>query len=69
MSESIDDLSQSSMTEQKNISPSMKCYLKNKANEYPCPECGKITNKSNRNNHNRSQFHRLSVLTKLIEKK
>ena len=67
MSDSNNDIEQSSTIDKK-ISTSMKWWLKNKANEYPCPDCGSIMNKSNRKNHYRSQKHRLAVLTKLVEK-
>lgn len=67
MSDNIDTLSQSP-TNEKKISPAMKCWFKNKANEYPCPDCGTTINKSNRSRHNKSQKHRLAVLTNLMEK-
>lgn len=69
MTDSNNDLEQSSIVKKKDISPAMKCWFKNKANEYPCPDCGTTINKSNRSRHIKSQKHRLAVLTKLVEKK
>ena len=52
------------MSEEKVLSSAMKCWIKNKANEYPCPDCGRITNKTTYKRHNKTQYHRLAVLTK-----
>jgi predicted RNA-binding Zn-ribbon protein involved in translation (DUF1610 family) len=41
-----------------------KLYYKNKANEYACPECGRIINKSTARRHETSMFHKFSVLLK-----
>ena len=46
---------------------SMKLWLKNRANPYPCPDCGKTINKTTASRHNKSMYHRLEVLTKIIE--
>lgn len=41
---------------------SIRNWERNKANPYPCPECGRTINKSNASRHNRSMAHRLAVL-------
>jgi predicted RNA-binding Zn-ribbon protein involved in translation (DUF1610 family) len=46
------------------VSPAMKYYLRNKANPFPCPECGRMTNKSIYKRHTGTQHHRLAVLLK-----
>lgn len=43
---------------------SRKLYYKNKANEYPCPECGKIINKTVAGRHNQTVFHKYGALLK-----
>jgi predicted RNA-binding Zn-ribbon protein involved in translation (DUF1610 family) len=44
-----------------------KYYLKCKANEYSCPDCGKMINKFIIKIHNASKVHQLAVLKKLVE--
>jgi predicted RNA-binding Zn-ribbon protein involved in translation (DUF1610 family) len=41
---------------------SLKQWEKNKANAYPCPECGKIINKSTVYRHKESYFHKYNAL-------
>lgn len=55
------------MNEEKVISPAMKCYLRNKANEYPCPDCGKVINKSIMHRHNRTTYHKYAALLKATQ--
>lgn len=54
----------SNESDTKDLSPAMKYYLRNKANPYPCPDCGRMTNKSIYKRHNRTQHHQLAVLLK-----
>lgn len=42
----------------------MKYYLRNKANPYPCADCGRMTNKSVYKKHSSTQYHQLAVLLK-----
>lgn len=51
------------MSEPKVLSAAMKCYYKNKANEYNCPVCGKIVNKTNLKRHNNSVFHKFALMS------
>ncbi len=44
-----------------------RLYQKNKANPYPCPDCGRQIHKSTVSQHKRSMFHKLAVLTKQLE--
>jgi predicted RNA-binding Zn-ribbon protein involved in translation (DUF1610 family) len=41
-----------------------KFYYKNKANEYLCPDCGRMINKSTARRHDKSTFHKYTVLLK-----
>lgn len=50
--------------DKKELSPAMKYYLRNKANPYPCADCGRMTNKSVYKKHSTTQYHQLAVLLK-----
>lgn len=60
-------MNQVETVEDKVISKKMKYYLKCKANEYPCPDCGKIMNNANAAQHKKSQAHQFVVLKKLLQ--
>lgn len=41
-----------------------KYYMKCKANEYSCPECGKIINKAVASRHNKTNVHLFTIYHK-----
>lgn len=49
---------------EKKPSRAMQYYLRNKANPFPCPECGRMTNKSVYRKHTTTQYHQLAVSLK-----
>lgn len=55
------------MSDEKVISAALKCYYKNKANEYPCPDCGRMVNKTKVHRHNKSMFHVQAARIKTLE--
>jgi uncharacterized protein YlaI len=44
---------------------SAKQWANNKANAYPCPDCGRVINKTTVYRHNESYFHKYNVLLKI----
>lgn len=52
------------MSEEK-ISAALKYWRKHKANEYACPDCGRMVNRTTVSRHNQTMHHELAVLKKL----
>lgn len=46
-----------------------KQWAKNKANAYPCPDCGAIINKTTVYRHKESYFHKYNALLKATNQK
>lgn len=41
-------------------------WIKNKSNPYPCPDCGKMINKSTIYNHKKTQSHKYAAMLKEV---
>lgn len=44
-----------------------KQYAKNKQNSFPCPDCGKLTNKTTIYQHRKTIFHKYKVYENAAE--
>lgn len=55
------------MVNEKVISSALKCFYKNRANAYPCPDCGRIINKSTAKRHGKTIFHTQAAAIKALE--